>query len=412
MSAAAATRRVHVPRMDVVHAGPRITSVIGPVEVPSADVIRKRLSRMVVAGAHTRLGLQPSPSSNRWMYDPTFTPGVSTLERHDQPSDLLDPPALRGHDSSPLSVTTSGDYLRTDHDHGLGEIDFGLIVHAVILGSVDPTDPTIWARSRRSMSGVGTALVRTFGSDPRRAVALMRDLRSPRPAPPVFDGPTLPWTPHRSGAVSTATAATLDTVKSWRDRHATGVSMFAVNLAVWHRALAAEGITIDPVSTIPFDGRRYLAENRSPLGNFVAGLQFRLGDRPSPRTVHDQISTAARTGRPVANLALTCAKSRLARGGSFVPTTVAANPSAHIIFSHLGTVPRSGSIAWKRAGAPAFYVAHSDPAGPDGLTLTSAVVDGSLITTGSFHANVFDARSVARALDNAAQDPLQFLSAR
>lgn len=66
-------------------------------------------------------------------------------------------------------------------------------------------------------------------------------------------------------------------------------------------------------------------------------------------------------------------------------------------------MPRDIAIPWADT-APAQFLVASDPAGPDAITVTSAIADGDLTMTAVFHDSVFDQKSVAAALTHAATD--------
>lgn len=404
---------VRVSHLDVMHSRTRITTVIGPVQLPDDATIAAGLRTMAEAGPQTRLGLRPSTRGNRWAYDPeAFSPVVTRIDPPASPMDLLDLPAIGSAEERPTSITLAGNYIRTDHNHGLGEVALTLMIHGIALGMIDPTDQRVWESARASRSGITTAALRTYGSDPRRAWALRQSLEGPtRTAPP--NHPASPWTPERTGTVVTTDPDTLQALRGWRDQHLPSVSMFAVTASVLHRALADAGVTISPVAMITLDARRYLPHGRVPLGNFVSGLEFDLGLNPTPQQLHRASSNAVSTGRPVANLALNALRTRIgsrrSKSGAY-PVTHPSTPQARLLFTSLGTVPRQGAIAWLDTAAP-LYAAHNDPAGPEGITLTWALVDGGIQTTASFHGNVFPHSAVSAALNHAATDPFAFLTA-
>ena len=369
---------------------------------------------MAEAGPHTRLGLRPSAHDNRWTFDPeSCAPEVVRLDPPTSPMELLDSASQVSQvsrEDRPTTVTVAGNYLRTDHNHGLGEVALTLMMNEVILGMIDPADPRVWQPSRASHSGITTAALRTYGSDPRRAWALRRSLdRTPRPA---SSGPVEPWTPARTAAVVTTDPDTVRSLRTWRDQNLPSVSMYALTAAVLHRALADAGLTINPVATVTLDARRYLPAGRVPLGNFVSGLEFNLGANPTPSRINEVTSDAVAAGRPVANLALNTMRTRIGlrinNSGAY-PIGRPQNPQAQLLFSSIGPVPRQNQVPWL-AGATPFYSAHNDPVGPEGITLTWAIVEGAVATTASFHGNVFPQAAVTAALECAATDPFAFLS--
>ncbi|MFD1811402.1 hypothetical protein [Rhodococcus gannanensis] len=403
---------VRVAHLDVMHSHARITTIVGPVELPPADVVADRLAAMTAIGPKARLGLRPSTTSNRWTFDPVaHRPVVTTTSTPASPMDLLDlPDATDPAEDRPTSVVLAGNYLRTDHNHGLGEVAFALLLHGVILGTIDPADPNVWRPALRRGNGIAAAAVRTFGSDPRRLWALRNSLSSRRTPPPSPVEEQVPWTPDRAAVFSPMSPETLARLRAWRDTDAPGTSMFAVVASALHRALADAGLDVDDVATVTLDVRKYLAEGHVPLANFVSGLEFELGRRPSPQVIHRTVADALESGRPVANVALNSLRTRigLRTGRPPVPTTRPRSARARLLFSSIGRVPRQGAIPWRGTADP-FYMVHNDPTGPEGITVSWAVIDDSLFTAASFHGNVFDRGRVQRALDSVTSDPLRLL---
>lgn len=409
-------RVVTVGPLDVLHARSRITTVIGPVRTPDPGRIADRVAAMVAAGPHTRIGLRPDTGTTRWEYDPGLLPDIVVADPPASPEDLLVGPHAADDVGAPTRIVLAGDHILTDHNHGLGEVELTLMFHAVVLGTIDAHDPRTWQAACRRGSGIPTAAARVFGSDPRRLFALRRRTHGPAVPDTGDTGDTVPWTPARSGAVGTFDRTAVRALRNWRDRHEPAASMFSVTTVVLHRALCAAGIAPAPTITVPFDARRYLPPGCTPLGNFVAGLDFTVGTAPTPTAVNEAVSRAASAGRPVANLALNALRTRIASAQGIQarpPRSRPRVPRARMLFSSIGQVPRHGGIPWldpTAAGRP-FYAAHNDPTGPEGITFTCGVVDGRTIAVASFHENVFPADAVADAMAHAAAEPLAYLAA-
>lgn len=351
--------------------------------------------------------------TNRWVFDPVaHRPVVTTMDAPASPLDLLDLPGEGSGpaDARPTSVVLAGDYLRTDHNHGLGEVPLTLLLHGVLLGTFDPADPNVWAGALRRGTGIAAAAARTFGSDPRQLWGLRDSLTTRRTPPrtPVTD--TVPWTPRRTAVFSAMPPSALAAIRSWRDTRAPGTSMFAVVAAALHRGLSASGLDVDEVATVTLDARKFLPDGHVPLGNFVSGLEFDLGGAPTPARVHQAVAGAMQSGRPVANLALNSLRTRigLAAGTPTAATVRPRAPRARLLFSSLGTVPRRGAMPWRDTAAP-FYMVHNDPTGPEGVTLSWATVEGSLFVMASFHGSVFDRDQVRRGLEAVTSDPLMLV---
>lgn len=404
---------IRVAHLDVMHSHNRATAIIGPVELPPAEVVADRLAAMTAVGPRARLGLRPSSRTNRWTFDPVANlPVVTTADAPASPMDLLDLPAERcgPADARPTSVVLAGDYLRTDHNHGLGEVAFTLLMHGVILGTIDPADPNVWTSALRRGDGITTAAVRAFGSDPRRLWALRDSFtRREQPAPEPVEN-VEPWAPAPAAVFSPMPPDTLARLRSWRDTDAPGISMFAVVAAALHHGFARAGLDVADVATVTLDVRKYLPEGRVPLRNFVSGLEFDLGREPSPHLIHRTVTTAMTSGRPVANLALNSVRTRigLLTGTPEAPATRPRRPRARLLFSSLGKIPREGTIPWRETADP-FYTVHNDPTGPEGITVSWGTIGNNMFTAASFHGNVFERDQVQHALELVTSDPLQLL---
>lgn len=186
--------------------------------------------------------------------------------------------------------------------------------------------------------------------------------------------------------------------------------MFSVTSTVLHRALAAEGIDPAPTISVPFDARRFLPSDFVPLGNFAAGLDFRVGTAPTPRIVHEALTEATATGRPVANLMVNSLRIRsgLRRGiRPELPTTRPRHPRARMLFSSL----RRGvdRLPWLDLDRR-FYATHTAPTGPEGITFTTST-DGSFMhVVTAFHDTVFPPDLIRAALRRATAEPLGLLT--
>ncbi|KWX64028.1 hypothetical protein [Mycobacterium sp. NAZ190054] len=178
--------------------------------------------------------------------------------------------------------------------------------------------------------------------------------------------------------------------------------MFAIQTCALHEAFAAAGFEVDPVVTLPFDVRRYLPDGHGTLGSFSAGLDFTLERDAGPRGLHEEMTTAARMARPVANLVAGTVKTRAAlRSGRRPEWVVPARTPLRLLHSSIGTVPKN---PWTFSDpAEARILVASDPVSPCGVTVTSATVMGSLWLTAEFHDTVFDAEMVDGALESVSE---------
>ncbi|QNG18013.1 hypothetical protein G4H71_04080 [Rhodococcus triatomae] len=404
-------RSVRVSPLDVMHAGARVRSVIGPVDPVDPAAAAGRVADLAALGPRTRVGLAPDRTTTRWTFDPG-APGVE-FETVPEPAtaaellaSLVDSPS-----GAPIRVVSAGRFLATEHDHGLGEVEFALALHETILGVGAPRPGT------RLRPPVAATAFGVFARHPRRAAALLAGRGAPEsagaepeargvPAGTGAVGPQVAWSPKPDVFTVVMPADVVTALRARRDRDEPGTSLFAHLTAATYRMLAGT-LDVHPTVTIPFDCRRYLRHEANLWGNFVAGLQFEVPRDVSARRLHGLIGGAAASGRPVANVLLGSGKARLAlaRGGvPPAPCTVPTRPRARLLFSHMGVVPRTdrGDTGLE----PADYLAHSDPGGPEGVTVSSTSVAGCLQTTVSFHGNVFSREVMEAAFGRFYANPL------
>lgn len=394
---------VRVATRDVQHSNRRSAVVVGPVELPSLDVLIARFASMAAVGPVARVGLQPSTTSTRWRFSTdSVGEAVHAVARIPDADPVTLLSTLRQRPVEGVRVLSSGDYLAIDFSHGLGEVPLLEMLVAVLLGDVDPADPTVWAPYESSVPPLLTAVVRALGLGPQRLWPLWRqhrrNARAPAEAIAVRTVDTGPSPATRATQISAATVAEL---RSHRDSAMPGVSLFALCTYALHEAFADAGFDIDRTVTLPFDVRGYLPKGRATLGSFSAGLDFALDDASGPRDLQHHMSAASRMARPVANLAIGTLKARAAmRSGVTAEWAAPAHPRMHLLHSSVGKVPRAG---WSFSDpSEARILIASDPAGPCGMTVTTSTVLDALWMTAAFHDSIFDAKHVSEALNSVA----------
>ncbi len=117
---------------------------------------------------------------------------------------------------------------------------------------------------------------------------------------------------------------------------------------------------------------------------------------------------SARSGRPVANLLIGTVKARLGRRA--VADVPAARPRMRLLHSNVGTPEHAGRWPFTDPCSGYMLVA-SDPAGAEGVTVTSAAMSGNLWLTAEFHGSVFDHDQVETALGTVADRMYDLTSA-
>ncbi|RPA02607.1 hypothetical protein [Gordonia sp. OPL2] len=418
--AAAGTSRssVRVAAVDLQHSRRRSSAVFGPMALPSRDVAVRRLREMIAAGPAFRLGLVPSASQIRWRTTASdiadSVTEVAPLARDGDPLTLLE--TVRSLPDAGVRIVLAGDTTAIDFSHGLGDVAFAQAVVDVMLGGVPLTD-THWDPYRRRGSRLLTAAARTFGSDPRRLVDLARFHHRRLPAAPVDAGRTRTIA-HSAPDARTVRLSDDDVaaLRSLRDRHLPGVSMFVIHTCALLAALDDAGIATNRDVTIPFDARPYLPASMGTLASFSAGLAFPLDVATRADELQAMMTAAARMGRPVANLAVSTVKVHLARRSHLLaaedPRTVPATaPRADLLHSFVGRIPQTTYSPFTDPDRAATLIV-SDPVSPAGITVTSATSgDNALCVTAAFHPSVFDGERIGSALSGLADHAKRVITA-
>ncbi len=389
--------------LDRMHAGSRIAAVTGPIALAEAPVVRERLAAFAALGPASRIAVRPDPDRWRWRHDPAALAGaVRVLPAPERPEDLL----ACADRSQPFRVTLAGDYLMTEHDHGIGEVQLALFAHLMITGVLAPTGE-LHRQIAAPDDGLIAAALRVFGGDPRRILRVLEILEQlPAPmADEAVDGGAGAATPvARVGYLRREQTAEL---RAWRDGMGSRVSMKTLVLAALVRAFDDAGVQLDPDVTVPIDLRRYLRAGVTPLGNLVAGLRFRHRPGDDPALLQQAMAETIATGRPVASgirSAVTGSAALLARR---TPAPGGRRP-ARLLFSGVHQLPQFGLFPW-RAADSGVHLGSVDPLGPGDITVLSVEVHGAAALTATFHPDRHAPEVISAALQRVTADPVSLL---
>ncbi len=395
--------RVRVAALDMVQSHRRSAVVVGPLTLPSHDQLTTRLDAMTAAGPLARLCLEPSAAGTRWRRvcesaEPRVY-AVAPLEDSATPIDLLQ--TVRGIDDRAVTLATAGDWLAIDFNHGLGEIPLIHTLLDVLFGITDARDAATWRPYARTRSPLSAAAVATFGANPARLAKLLAAHRTRTATVPSPDAETPghgpAFTPTPATRVIGLAAGQVAELRALRDRCLPGVSMVAVFTCALRSSFERAGIAVDDAVKIPFDVRRYLPGGRDTLASFSAGLDFVIDRAGGPARLHHEMTEAATTGRPVANLLVGTAKARSRSGRGPQALPVPATPKLQLLHSNLGSPQWNGPWPFISAEQACMLVAN-DPATPTGVTVTSVAVAENLWFTAEFHRSVFDPDAISTAL--------------
>lgn len=413
--------RVTAPRqsvrpsvLDRMHAGTRIAVVTGPVRLPDAETARARLLAFARLGPSTRVALRPDGSRRRWRHDPeSLRNAVVTAAAPDDPLALLRGAAA----DAPFRVTLAGDYLLTEHDHGIGEIQLALYAMLVVAGLIGPSADVHRSISARD-DGLFSAAARVFGGDPRRVHRVLKILEGlPDPVDPASRPPLPPLPPRPAPAAAPGLAptsveavmldaATVSALRQWRDRRRVEASVKTLLLCGTVRAFAEAGVTLHEDIGVPVDLRRYLRAGVNPLGNFVAGLEFRYRAGDDPAHLQRTMADTLVSGRPVASGLRSSVAATLARRRRLAPADADGPP--RLLFSGINEMAALRRFGWLDTAGGGLY-GRVDPIGTGDLTLGTVGVHGAVTLSVSFHPGRHDPDVISAALRRFAADPASYL---
>jgi hypothetical protein len=390
-----------VSNLDRAHSRRRSGVVIGPFDLPAMPTLVERYSRLVDAGPPMRVCLEPSVRSSHWRRhhrDGSSVVGVIAQPPGDHDPALLLPAARteRTDDvADGIRILCAGDYLAMDFCHGLGEVPLVNLILDVLFGATDPSDPALVESYRHRVSPLTRALLGTFGSDPRRVAALLRHRGAPSVAD--IDDSAVPFTPRPTTSVVGLPDDVVADLRARRDAALPGVSLVALCTRALWECLADTGLSVDDVVKIPFDVRGFLPAGSSTLSSFTAGLDFDVAALGGPTALQAEMDNALRSGRPVANLAVSAVKASAPQPDSL--STRPAHPRVRLLHSNV----RLHVHGWPFIDTSrARLVVASDPVSPEGVTVTSGWLLDTLWLTAEFHSSVFDEDRVVAALGGVA----------
>lgn len=396
-----------------MHTGARIAVVTGPIDLPRLEVARERLDEFAELGPSSRIGLTPDAHRRRWRHEPGRI--ADAVVSAPPPADALS--LLRsGAATEPFRATLAGDYLLTEHDHGIGEVQLALCVHLIVAGGLAPTAQLSRTIDRQD-DGLLAASARTFGSDPRRIRRVLKILKG-LPAPsPLASSPPFPEPlgdsmsgPNRGPASVEAATLTVEQVaelRRWREAAGVRASVKTLILCGMVRALTEAGVRLHDDVVIPVDLRRYLRPGVNPLGNFVAGLQFRHRAGDDPDQLQQAIRETVASGRPVAS----GVRSSVAGGVALRrrPTAPPARDGrVRLLYTGVNDLPGFSDFPWLNS-AGGGHLTRIDPPGDDALTLASLEVGGAVTISVTYRPGWHGPNVISDASRKFASDPIAFI---
>ena len=392
--------------------GSEVSTLCGPCDMPSVAELEQAIAALGQRYPHCRLGWGLDGSKRHWLVpqDRSRTSfGAVVVERsragHTSLGETLDTMVHDRSVEAPLAVFRYENYfgLRMSHEYGDGRFydqAIGAIMAAASKGTVS------WDIGPTTRFPLASAVLRTFGTAPQRALAAVADRpkrSAQEPAPP---GRTMVnWAPARKTVSAVIPNDLREQMIQWGHTAAPGASWFSLLVSMLLRSMEVAGMRVAEDLSIVMDLRRFL-KSRDLDGNFVVGVPFNVTFRTPPAELGSAIRSAVASGRPVAGAA-SSALWGLRRGTT--PATVDPERLPRVTFTSVGAPPRINSLPYLD-GQPATCAGSVEPHGPHGLTFLISETPQACVVTASFHENVIDPAVVQDALRLAHTEPVEILA--
>ncbi|MFT4087024.1 MAG: hypothetical protein QM658_07670 [Gordonia sp. (in: high G+C Gram-positive bacteria)] len=394
--------------LDRMHAGARSTGVIGPIALPTAEVAAQRLRVFAELGPASRIALRPDPSASRWGHHPDdLLAAVRTLPAPTAPEDLF----AHADATVPLRLSIAGDYLLTEHDHGLGDVQLALVAALMAAGGLDGRDQELLRSVDPRRAGLITAVARTYGTRPSRAIATLQQIRvRSTDASSTSSAATMTRRDVQGDPMRTRTAfVERDQLAALRaSRRSGGPSAKTLMMCGLVRAFREAGVDLDDRISIPVDLRRYLAASKNPLANMVAAVEFAYLPDEDPAVLHERVAQAVAAGRPVAAAVRSSLAGRRAlAAGPAVDESPAEPPRPAILISGVHDLPLFHRFDWLSDDQRTLMM-RAAPYGGTGLTVITAELSGRLTLTTTFDSGWHDPNVISAALHAFAADPIAY----
>lgn len=395
-------RHFKVGPVDVAYAGKRTSVLIGPVRHRGPEYTDAAFRQLARRGPSARIGLQPSSSTNRWLFAPSRWGTVSVIEPCAFEDMLLKFEtfvAEASKQTAPVAVTYCGDYVMLSFDHGIGDATACLELTAVASGA-DITEYSV-PNTRQPLR---SALTRTFSESPGSFVDVLRG--GPRPAAL----PTRRYAPPDTDDIVMTHVKTgpefLATVKGIRKQYFPKTSITAAVVYALRSAFEAHGQgTTDDLSVL-VDLRRFLGEGKTTLANLSAVVDLSV---PASADINDfgaQFSAAVNGATPLVKLAGSVAKRRLRGWTEGIAAQQEWPAKTRLTFSDPTKHPSISKIQWDDSGQPLAYVLINDPTLPHQITITAMCDRQQCFQfTASYYSGSYQRADVDRIITSVAMDP-------
>lgn len=396
-------------RLDVRAAGFRVWVVAGPVDPPPTATIVGALDRLGSGGPLRRVGLQPSPVSSRWRFDPIPGPGAVLAEPAVPVRDAVQfaEGLASVRPTTPVVIARSGEYLAFGFDHGIGDahIMLAVIIAVSHAGKPTGTGPVAPANTNHPFRWALPALIRS----PRKLSAGLKGVSSVLPQArrrvrPGRSRSTVPPSPQDAPVVVFVRSAPgfVTALSGYRRAAGLRVSLAVLVMTAICEAFRATGVEFDDRAEVVTDLRRYLPAGRSTLANFTSVVSVPCPPGTTAQQFGDALTGELASAAPLLLTAgsLLRARSSRRRAAGGEPRAAPADPTggAVLSFSDL-TKLELERIAWTRPNEAEFMV-MLPPGSAAHLTIALYQLgDGEIQVTATFFPEAADVAKVRQGLE-------------
>ncbi len=310
----------------------------------------------------------------------------------------------------PIRFLARDGYVAVRATHAIGDgRTFNALVPALI-EAASTNSPAKLVVERPTRLPLMRSVVRFFGRDPRRVVAL---LTTPRPVMPEPDPatPRRPWRSDTQSHYARSAEGQVDRLRAWRDQYMPGTSLAVLLFTAASAAFEKCGLPSEhPGMIIMIDVRRYLAKSGVVNGNFSTGPYVVPTVPGDPRSLHEALARSVDSGQPLGILAAMDLRAwRSRKHQPTEPTEVRVDPSPRLVVTHVGQLRSYAGLAWAAEPHERTMMSAPTPGGPEGITVSLAELAGVIHLNTTFHRSTFDENAVAEAARMICADPLALL---
>jgi hypothetical protein len=401
--------KVKVGWADVAFAGTRTSVLVGPLDHKGEDYAKAALRAVAMRGPSSRVGLMPSPTTNKWSFNPDEFARVWTIDPLPVAEMLRKYEEITAEASAgsyPLVMVFCGDYLMCSADHGFGDATACLETTAIASGA-DPADYPVSNKDRPLMAAVSAFTTKS----PATAWKLLHE----KPTTPSADAPSLRSYPKpdvRNIVMSFARSepGTFNILRKLRKESFPDVSMSAAVSFLIRSAFAEHGVQLTDDAGALVDLRRFLPEGQVTLANLPGIAEFYAPASATLEEYGKAYNAAVSTPAPLVRLGASLLKRRILPTKNDVVESPEYPDRARTVFSDPSLHPAMKKIRWTDRGDGCMYILINDPGVPHQIPITTMWdAQGRLNITASYYSGSFDRAVIDSILEDVAAQPTRYL---